>query len=210
MTVNVVTLPSDEKARHPWMRQLVVPYIVVFSVASVVSVGALVQNVRLFYQQIRERRRAAHAGDGSDGGTSDRDNGSILLGGVEISAEFAGVNRIKQLKATFDENHREHRKLFCGVLLGFFEGLCTLRKSFSAAKSLAIPICLPVCADTPMVCLSCYYLYMSMQDCLQPAQGGAATCGSFASLRIALLSTGKSIGMLGHKAGLIEALRRRY
>ena len=61
-----------------------------------------------------------------------------------------------------------------------------------------------------MICLSCYYLYMSMQDCLQPAQGGASTCIPFASLRINMLSTSTSIGMLAYKAGLIEALRLRY
>ena len=61
-----------------------------------------------------------------------------------------------------------------------------------------------------MICLSCYYLYMSMQDCLQPAQGGVSTCGSFTSLRINMLSTSTSIGMLAYKAGLIEALRLRY
>jgi hypothetical protein len=210
MTFNVVGLPNDEKAKHPWMRQLVVPYIVVFSLASVVSVGTLVQKVRLFFQQIRERRRAAHAGDGSDRENDDRGNGPILLDGVEISAEFAGAARIKQLKANFDENRLERRKLFCGVLLGFFEGLYTWRKSLSASKSSAIQICLLLCADTPMVCLSCYYLYMSMQDCLQPPPGGVSTCVSFASWRISTLNTSKSIGMLGHKAGLIEALRRRY
>jgi hypothetical protein len=61
-----------------------------------------------------------------------------------------------------------------------------------------------------MICLSCYYLYMSMQDCLQLAQGGAPTCVSFASWRINTLSTSTSIGMLAYKAGLIEALRLRY
>jgi len=148
MTVHVVGLPNDEKAKHPWMRQLVVPYIVVFSLASVVSVGTLVQKARLFSKQIRERRRAAHAGDGSDGGTSDRDNGSILLGGVEISAEFAGVDRIKQLKANFDENHLERRKLFCDVLLGFFEGLYTSSKIASSCE---------IFSNTNMLACVCRY-----------------------------------------------------
>jgi hypothetical protein len=134
MTVNVVGLPNDEKAKHPWMRQLVVPYIVVFSLASVVSVGTLIQKVRLFSQQIRERRRAAHAGDGSDGETDDRGNGPILLGGVEILTESADVDRIKQLKASFDENHLERRRLFCDILLGFFEGLYTSSKIASSCE----------------------------------------------------------------------------
>jgi hypothetical protein len=157
MTVHVVGLPNDEKAKHPWMRQLVVPYIVVFSLASVVSVGTLVQKARLFSKQIRERRRAAHAGDGSDAETDDRGNGPILLDGVEISAEYTGEDRIKQLKANFDENHLERRKLFCDVLLGFFEGLYTLRQSLSAAKSSAIQTCLfDVCRyadDLPIMLL---------------------------------------------------------
>jgi hypothetical protein len=60
----------------------------------------------------------------------------------------------------------------------------------------------------PMICLSSYYLYMMLQDCLQPV--GVPTCIPFASLRINMLSTSTSIGMLAYKAGLVEALRLRY
>ena len=59
-----------------------------------------------------------------------------------------------------------------------------------------------------MICLSSYYPYMMLQDCLQP--GGCSTCIPFASLRINMLSTSTSIGMLAYKAGLVEALRLRY
>jgi hypothetical protein len=57
-----------------------------------------------------------------------------------------------------------------------------------------------------MICLSSCFLYMMLRDCLQP--GG--TCIPFASLRINMLSTSTSIGMLAYKAGLLEALRLRY
>jgi hypothetical protein len=59
-----------------------------------------------------------------------------------------------------------------------------------------------------MICLSCYYVYMLLQDCLKPER--ASTCVAFTSLRISLASTMTSVGMLAYKAGLIEALRLRF
>ena len=122
MTVGVVTLPSEEKAKHPWMRQLLVPYIVVFSVASVVSVGALAQKARLFVQQIQERHRAVSEGEAGDGDDDDHGDVTILLENVEIPAEFVRLACIKALKAKFNENLVERRRLFCDLLLGLFEG----------------------------------------------------------------------------------------
>ena len=122
MTVGVVTLPSEEKAKHPWMRQLLVPYIVVFSVASVVSVGALAQKARVFVQQIQERHRAVSEGEAGDGDDDDHGDVTILLENVEIPAEFVRLACIKALKAKFNENLVERRRLFCDLLLGLFEG----------------------------------------------------------------------------------------
>ena len=123
MTVGVVTLPRRKRSiRGCGSWQLLVPYIVVFSVASIVSVGALAQKARLFGQQIQERHRAVHEGEAGDGDDDDHGDVPILLENVEIPAEFVRLACIKALKAKFNENLIERRRLFCDLLLGLFEG----------------------------------------------------------------------------------------
>ena len=46
----------------------------------------------------------------------------ILLENVEIPAKFVRLACIKALKAKFNENLIERRRLFCDLLLGLFEG----------------------------------------------------------------------------------------
>jgi hypothetical protein len=91
----------------PLQAQLVIPYLVVFSVAAVVSVVTLAVKGKLFHEGVRSLNPIA---------------GPITLDGVEVAAELAQLSPIVGIKQKFEENLRARKKLYCTAALLAIEG----------------------------------------------------------------------------------------
>ena len=86
----------------PWVAQLLVPYIIFFGVACVVSVFTLVHKGKLLSDKFRRRHAAP--------------------------SDAAGVS-VESLEDKLGANKMEIRRLYCVLLLGATEGACALRLS---------------------------------------------------------------------------------
>ena len=162
----------------PWVEQLMVPYLVFFAVACVVSVFTIGQKGKLLVDKFRQRHAAS-----SNAGESEETLEEKLLA-----------------------NKMEIRKLYCVLLLGATEGArcnflmfdaktksCSLSRPFvhecasgfagwpvrssTFARRFALASwrpsagCnrLPLCSDLPMSALSLYYLVRSVDECIHSA-----------------------------------------
>ncbi len=84
-----------------------IPYLVVFCVAAIVSVVTLAVKGKLFLEGLRSLNAIA---------------GPITLDGVEVAAELAQLSPIVGIKQKFDENLRARKKLYCTAALLAIEG----------------------------------------------------------------------------------------
>jgi hypothetical protein len=85
----------------------VTPYLVIFSIATVVSVVTLAVKGKLFLEGLRSLNVKA---------------GPITLDGVEVSAKLALLPSIVEIKRKFDDNLRARKKLYCSAALLAIEG----------------------------------------------------------------------------------------
>ncbi len=162
----------------PWVEQLMIPYLVFFGVACVVSLFTLGQKGKLLVDKFRQRNAASSAGEES----------------VETLEEKLIANRM------------EIRKIYCVLLLGAAEGAlcnflmfdaktksCSLshpfvhecasgcagwpvrsstfarRLTLTSWRPSAVFTRLPCCSDLPMSALSLYYLVRSVDECIHSA-----------------------------------------
>ena len=90
-----------------WVARLVIPYMVVFGVACVVSLFTMVQKGKLIAEKFRRRRAAQNAVN------------HAAAGGREETLTF---------EESLDANKMEIQKAYCVLLLGATEGaLCNFR-----------------------------------------------------------------------------------
>jgi hypothetical protein len=91
--------------------QLVAPYLVIFSVAVVLSAVTLVVKGKLFLEGLRSLNANA---------------GPITLDGVDVSAELAQLAPIVEIQQKFEDNSRARKKLYCSAALLVIEGKCVV------------------------------------------------------------------------------------
>jgi hypothetical protein len=87
--------------------QLVTPYLVIFSVAAVVSVVSLAVKGKLFLEGLRSLNANA---------------GPVTLDGVNVSAELVQLAPIVEITHKFADNLRARKKLYCAAALLAIEG----------------------------------------------------------------------------------------
>jgi hypothetical protein len=124
MTVEIVTASAERKVEHPWMEVLLTPYIVMFSLATVVSVSTIALKVKTFVEHFQEHH--AHPE------VLARRGGPIRIDAIEFPAEFAQLETVLELKKTCRANRHDRRMLYCSVILGLLEGAPCLRSSVRA------------------------------------------------------------------------------
>ena len=104
-----MTMSVWKNRYKPWVRQLVGPYVCTFSIACVVSVGTIVQKLKLVRERHQSRNAASH-------------NGPLILGDVEVPIELVQNEALKKLKEKLDLNELATKKMYCAILLGLVEG----------------------------------------------------------------------------------------
>jgi hypothetical protein len=127
MTIQIVTASAEQKVEHPWMEVLLTPYIIIFSLATVVSVSTIVLKVKTFVEYFKEQNTHPEV--------LARRVGPIRFDAIEFPAEFAQLEAVQELKKSFRANHRDRLKLYCALILGLLEGAPHLRSSLQACKS---------------------------------------------------------------------------
>jgi hypothetical protein len=109
------------------MEVLLTPYIVIFSLATVVSVSTIALKVKTFVEHFKEHHAHPEV-------LASR-VGPIRIDAIEFPAEFAQLEAVQELKKSFRANHRGRLKLICALILGLLEGAPYLRSSLLARES---------------------------------------------------------------------------
>ena len=113
------------------MEVLWTPYIVIFSLATVVSVSTIALKVKTFVEYFKEHHAHPEV-------LASR-VGPIRIDGIEFPAEFAQLEAVQELKKSCSANRRDRKMLYCAVILGLLEGAPCLRSSLRARDSSCAP-----------------------------------------------------------------------
>jgi hypothetical protein len=100
-----------------WIARLVTPYIVMFAIASVVSLFALAVKCMLLSQKIRSRREGSNRRP--YGGNRKKRRSSV--GGVEVAPDLMTNASVVDLKEKFDAYKIERWSHVLYVLVAVFE-----------------------------------------------------------------------------------------
>jgi hypothetical protein len=109
-----------QNQHKPWVRNMAIPAVCVFGIATLTSVGTLVRKVVLFASVRRHAsRNSNHAADAV-----------VLVGGVEVAGSIAQHPAIRELKEQFEENVFEINRIGCTLLLAALEGALVSASAF--------------------------------------------------------------------------------